>query len=117
MHKYTPQDKIEIVQGYLDGKFSLTQKAQELGYSATPGCFKRWVQIYQQHGPEGLYPSVGKRTYTKEFKKDVVEAYLRGDGSAFELAAKYKISTADILLRWVRLYNTPKELTDYIPKR
>ena len=117
MHKYTPQDKIEIVQGYLDGKFSLTQKAQELGYSATPGCFKRWVQIYQQHGPEGLYPTVGNRTYTKEFKMYVVEAYLRGDGSAFELAAKYKISTADILLRWVRLYNTHKELTDYIPKR
>lgn len=117
MRKYTPEAKIEIVQGYLDGKFSLTQKARELGYFDTPGCFKRWVRIYQQHGSEGLYPSVGNRTYTKEFKKEVVKAYLRGEGSAFELAAKYKISTADILLGWVRLYNTNKELTDYVPKR
>ena len=117
MRKYTPEAKIEIAQGYLDGKFSLIQKARELGYSDVPGCFYRWVQIYQQHGPKGLYPPVGNRTYTKEFKKEVVEAYLHGEGSAFELAAKHKISTADILLNWVRLYNTNKELTDYVPKR
>ena len=47
----------------------------------------------------------------------VVEQYLDGFSSAVDLAAKYKISSADILLRWVRLYNANKELMDYCPKR
>jgi len=47
----------------------------------------------------------------------VVEEYLNGAGSAFNLAAKYKISAADILLRWVKLYNANRELKDYDPKR
>ena len=47
MRKYTSDEKVEIVEGYLQGKFSLLEKALELGYKSVPGCFKRWVQIYQ----------------------------------------------------------------------
>ena len=117
MRKYSTEDKLAIVEGYLNRNFSLGEKAKELGYKKEPGCFRRWVQVYQQQGPEGLCSSVGHRTYRKEFKLAAVEAYLKGEGSAFEIAAKYKISTADILLKWVKLYNTNKELTDYEPKR
>lgn len=42
----------------------------------------------------------------------VVEEYLCGTGSAVNLAAKHKISTADVLL-----YNANRKLKDYIPKR
>ena len=117
MRKYTSDEKVEIVEGYLQGKFSLLEKALELGYKSVPGCFKRWVQIYQYQGANGLYKSYGNCSYTSEFKLAAVEAYLRGDGSASLLAAKYRISTADVLLRWVKLYNTNKELKDYDPKR
>ena len=47
----------------------------------------------------------------------VVEEYIAGGISAFELAAKYKLSGADVLLRWVSLYNANRELKDYSPKR
>lgn len=115
--KYTPKEKIEIVEGYINGQYSLNTKAHELGYKRAPGCFFRWLNVYQEHGPTGLFPSQGNSIYTKDFKIMVVEEYIIGAGSASELAAKYKISNADILLRWVEMYNTNRELKDYCPKR
>lgn len=115
--KYTPEEKIQIVEGYVNGEYSWKEKANELGYKYAPGCFSRWLKVYQEHGSAELYPSQGHNTYTKEFKQMVVEEYLDGAGSAFKLAAKYKISAADILLRWVKLYNANRELKDYDPKR
>ena len=47
----------------------------------------------------------------------VVEAYLGGKGSAVDLAAKYRISTANILLRWVFAYNANRELKEDVYKR
>ena len=59
----------------------------------------------------------GHKSYTAEFKTMVVEEYLSGKGSAVDLAAKHKISTEAVLLRWVSLYNVNKKLKDYNPKR
>ncbi len=115
--KYTVEEKLNIVQGYLKGIFSLEEKAHELGYKRAPGCFTRWVRQYQAQGAEGLLHLTGNKSYTAEFKTMMVEEYLCGKGSAVDLAAKHKISTADVLLRWVSLYNTNRKLKDYDPKR
>lgn len=115
--KYTAEEKLNIVQGYLKGSFSLGEKAHELGYKKAPGCFIRWVRQYQAQGAEGLLHLTGNKSYTAEFKTMVVEEYLCGKGSADDLAAKHKISTAGVLLRWVSLYNANRKLKDYDPKR
>ena len=115
--KYTVEEKLNIVQGYLKGIFSLEEKAHELGYKRAPGCFTRWVRQYQAQGAEGLLHLTGNKSYTAEFKTMMVEEYLCGKGSAVDLAAKHKISTADVLLRWVSLYNANRKLKDYDPKR
>mgnify|MGYP000199363344 FL=1 len=115
--KYTSEEKLNIVEGYLNGLFSLEEKAHELGYKTAPGCFKRWVRQYQEQGAEGLLRPAGNTSYTAEFKTMVVEEYLSGKGSAVDLAAKHKISTADVLLHWVSLYNANRKLKEYNPKR
>ena len=46
-----------------------------------------------------------------------ISLYFSGKGSAVDLAAKHKISTADVLLHWVLLYNANRKLKDYNPKR
>lgn len=115
--KYTVEEKLSIAQGYLNGSFSLGQKAHELGYKSTPGCFWRWVLQYQEQGAEGFLRLAGNKTYTAEFKTMVIEEYLCGKGSADELAAKHKISTGGVLLRWVSLYNANRKLKDYVPNR
>ena len=115
--KYSYEEKLSVLEGYLNGAFSLGEKAHEFGYKAIPGCFKRWIRQYQEQGAEGLLPLTGHNSYTAEFKTMVVEDYLCGKGSAADLAAKHKISNADVLLHWISLYNANRELTDYCPKR
>lgn len=118
--KYTAEEKIEIVKEYLSGKSSLRDIGHRLGYTCKkgyPGCFNRWVTLYNEHGEEAFFSPKGNNTYSKEFKIQIVEEYIEGVASACVLAAKYKLSNADILLRWVKLYNANRELTDYCPKR
>lgn len=116
--KYSVEEKIEIVEGYLKGEYSLDGKAKELGYNACPGSFKRWVSIYRAYGRDGLIEcamSKGHRSYSKEFKEYVVLEYLDGKGSARELCARHKISNENLLYKWVDEYNSCIELTDYHP--
>ena len=117
MRKYSLEDKIKIVEGYLEGKYSLDSKAHELGYIRAPGCFFQWVRVYQKHGPAGFCKTSKSNTYTSKFKQMVVEEYLSGVDSAVMLAAKYKLGNASVLLNWVKLYNANRELKDYCPER
>ena len=114
--KYSAEEKLKIVEGYLDGKYSLDSKARELGYTRAPGCFFQWVRIYKKHGPEVFLKKSKNNTYTSVFKQMVVEEYLSGIDSAVMLAAKYKLE-AGILLNWVKLYNANRKLKDYCPNR
>jgi transposase len=106
--KYTYEEKLNIVEGYLNGDFTLSEKAHELGYHAIPGCFQRWIKQYKVHGREGLHRK--NRTYTSELKMKAVEEYLSGKDSAVNIVAKYDISCVDVLLRWVSLYNSNRKL-------
>lgn len=118
--RFSPEEKIQIVKEYLSGKSTFREIGQRLGYTCKngfSGCFNRWLSLYRQHGEAAFYKAKGNTSYSKEFKLMVVEELLGTGASACELAAKYQISTADVLLRWVSLYNANRELTDYCPKR
>ena len=118
--KYSVDEKLKIVKKYLSGEASLKEIGLELGYSTKkgyPGCFARWVALYREHGEAAFYTTPGNNTYTKEFKTMLAEEYIKGVDSASNLAAKYQLSNADVLLRWVKLYNANRELKDYNPKR
>ena len=118
--KYTSKEKLEIVKEYLSGKSSLTDIGKRLGYVSKkgyPGCFDYWVLLYRYHGENAFFKAKGNSTYTKEFKMIVVEDYFNSDSSCFEIAAKYKLSSESVLLKWISQYNANKELKDYCPKR
>ena len=57
------------------------------------------------------------KSYTKEFKMQVVEEYISGHGSLEELILKYDISSTIQLRKWISVYNANRELKDYCPKR
>lgn len=118
--KYSANEKISIIKRYLSGEASLHDIALELGYTnkkGNPGCFNRWVALYREHGENAFYCTPGNNTYTKAFKMQVVEEFISGSNSASNLAAKYRLGNADVLLRWAKLYNANRELKDYCPKR
>ena len=112
--KYTPQEKEIAVIDYIDGNKSRAQICDELDISTR--TIQDWAGIYNKHGITGLLIKNKNQSYTKEFKIQVVEEYIRGKGSTIELALKYNISSG-LLRKWIKLYNSNMELKDYYPKQ
>ena len=111
--KFSKEQKIEICRRYLDGSESISSLAEEINVSKT--TIERWIRIFKAYGDSAFDEKPANESYTKEFKRKVVEAYLAGEGSLRDIAVKYKIPACGTVLAWVKLYNDHIELKDYIP--
>ena len=72
--------------------------------------------MYRSQGASCFNARPHNATYTKEFKQQVVEAYLAGEGSIEVLAIKYKIPAHETVRVWIQKYNNLEELKDSDPK-
>ena len=113
--KHSPDWIIERVKEYLEGKGSLMSIARENSITGT--TLMVWVKKYQEHGESVFFKAKGNKHYTKDFKIKCAEAVLSGEGSVFDIVARYNISSRSVLQRWISKYNANKELKDYDPKR
>lgn len=109
--KHTKEEKLEIVRKYNNGEGSYESLGNSIG--VTLNTVKKWVVQYNEHGESVFDDKPRNKTYTKEFKTEVVQAYLNGKGSYIDLAVKYNISSDTTILSWVKEYNTPEGLKDY----
>lgn len=98
----TPEDKLKAVQEYLTGQGSLNTIAAKYGVTRSP--FRKWIAKYKAFGNEAFLRT-GNNSYTTEFKRKVVECYLKGEGSLQELSIKFKIPSWDTVSRWILKYN------------
>lgn len=109
--KCSYEEKIQAVEDYLNGKRNQKQIALDLGLGkrgrSTVGL---WVRKYQEAGPESLRSSSANRSYSKEFKEQIVQEYLNGQGSMQDLAIKYGIPNHRTVQEWVMMYNSHKKL-------
>ena len=55
------------------------------------------------------------KSYTKEFKEEVVQVYLNGKGSYLDVATAFDIPSDTTVINWVKKYNGHIEQTDYKP--
>ena len=108
--KFSKEQKIEICRRYLDGSESISSLAEEINVSKT--TIERWIRIFQAYGDSAFDEKPANESYTKEFKRKVVEAYLAGEGSLRDIAVKYKIPACGTVLVWVKLYSDYIELKD-----
>ena len=77
----------------------------------------KWINKYRAYG-SGVFDSKPHNSkYTKEFKQEVVEAYLTGEGSIEVIANKYNVHSDSTVMSWIKKYNNLKELKDYNPRR
>ena len=111
----TPEFKIQLCEKYLTGEDSYKALAAEHGIGCT--SLVRWVAKYREQGATCFYRLPGNTRYSKEFKEQCVKAFLSGQGSANDIAAKYNISDESVLRKWIMKYNAHMELKDYDPKR
>lgn len=113
-HKLSEKEKVTICEQYLSGKKSKIQLASE--NEITVETVRRWVNQYQELGSSIFHKKAHNKNYTKEFKQEVVEAYLAGEGTPEHLANKYNIPSKSTVQKWIIKYNNLEELRDYNPK-
>ena len=111
--QYSKELKLSIVKRYLDGKESALILANEL--NSNPNVIRKWVKKYQVLGESTFDVSTSNTAYAKEFKQQVVLAYLNGEGSYLDLSIKYDVPSSETVRNWVKDYNSHIELKDYIP--
>ena len=102
--KLTPEQKVMIVESYLNGEISQNRASQI--YDVAQASIRRWIQKYEAEGPEALQPPQEKRIYSDELKTQAVLDYLSGAGSLMDICKKYKIRDNRQLRRWIKRYNS-----------
>lgn len=114
--KYTYEEKLKACEEYISGTSSASEIAERLRMGTRGQVRVRlWAKQYQANGPEILRETKTNKSYTKEFKLQVVEEYLSGSGSLEDLQVKYGIRSLEQIRQWISKYNSHEELKDYDP--
>lgn len=100
----TTEERIRLVEKYLNNEGSLGSLAKTVGVSYI--TLKYWVDIYKNEGPTGLLPQKKYRSYSIEVKIQAVSDYLNGMGSLNKIARKYNLRSPTQLINWIKVYNT-----------
>lgn len=114
--KYSKELKLEIVKRYLKG-----ESAEYLGNEykleyKRDNPIRHWARRYAVLGDKAFESSSKNKSYSKEFKQQVINDYLNGVDSYDGLTNTYNISSSSIVKKWVKKYNEGIEIKDYNPK-
>ena len=111
--RFTPYEKEQACLDYINGNRSRSEICNCLHISKNDSrlgmpSIKIWdFRIYKENK---------NRSYSKEFKMELVEKCISGEASSIDLGHQYDISSG-LLRKWIRMYNANIELKDYNPKQ
>ena len=111
--KCTVEEKVAAVEDYLNGTRSVSEIMADLSIKSTR-TIRDWILAYQNGGIEALCPVTANHSYSKEFKLEMIQRYIAGEGSVTELCARYGIPAHVTLQNWISLYNANRELRDNV---
>ena len=112
--RFTPYEKEQACLDYINGNRSRSEICNCLHISTR--TIQDWAAIYKKYGILGFTKKTKNRSYSKEFKMELVEKCISGEASSIDLGHQYDISSG-LLRKWIRMYNANIELKDYNPKR
>lgn len=104
------QNKITIIKALESGSHTISELVYT--YKVAKRAIYNWVYRYEKYGVDGLKESTTCKKYSKELKLAAVEDYLNGDYSQGEVVRKYELSSLSLLQRWIKKYNSHRELKD-----
>lgn len=107
---YTPRFKMEVLQAWGDGSYTLAEILNK--YKVSETAIREWKYRFDTFGSEGLKDSSTWKKYSKDIKLLAVSDYLFGNYSLFEVIRKYEISSHSVLRKWIKKYNSHSELKD-----
>ena len=112
--RLTPYEKEQACLDYINGNRSRSEICNCLHISTR--TIQDWAAIYKKYGILGFTKKTKNRSYSKEFKIELVEKCISGEASSIDLGQQYDISSG-LLRKWIRMYNANIELKDYNPQR
>ncbi|MCM3685203.1 transposase, partial [Mesobacillus subterraneus] len=107
---FSLQDKIKIIKALENGNHTISEL--EFIYKVSNMAIYDWIYKFEKYGVEGLDESSTWKRYSKELKLSAVQDYLSGDYSIQEVTRKYEISSTSLLRKWIKKYNSHRELKD-----
>ncbi|AJA23476.1 transposase [Bacillus cereus] len=108
--KYSKAEKLVILALYKDGHHSIADITAK--FSVDPGTIRDWKRRYEVNGEDGLEEALSWKRYSKELKLAAVNDYLSGHDSLNKIIQKYNISSTAVLRKWIKKYNSHRELND-----
>lgn len=111
--KLSKETKLEIVNRYKAGESS--SMLADI-YDIDGHTIVRWFKVHESIGPSSFKHRKENKAYSKTLKETAINAYLSGEGSLGDISIKYKISSPEMLRKWIIKYNSHIETTDYDPK-
>ena len=107
MAKYKTEFKIKVVKEYLEGNIGYKGLAKK--YSIPDhSTVRRWVNVYESQGYDGLKVSRKNSSYSLDLKLNVVDLYLTGEMSYQSLANELKINNPPMIAKWVKEFRAHK---------
>lgn len=115
MAKYSYELKREIVERYLNCEGGYRSLAVEYSIPQSD-TVRKWVKAYEMLGYDGLKRVTNKRVYSLDFMLHVVELYLTGKHTYYELAKMVGVPNVSTLITWVHKYEIAG-IDGLIPKK
>ena len=83
----------------------MREAARRAGVGHT--TMESWISRYRSEGISALEENGNrsKRKYSEDFKRQVAEEYLSGQGSSMAIAEKYHLRSGNLVLDWVKAYH------------
>ena len=100
MTKYNQQFKQQVVDFYFANHENLPQTFRRFGVARQ--TVRRWIAQFRHAGANGLAVLHTTRTYTPEFKRQVVQAVRKGEFSAEEACLRFGIANSGVVSQWLK---------------
>jgi transposase len=108
--KYNAEEKLEILMQYHESTLSISEICQTYGINRK--TLSGWRYNYETYGKDGLEESKTWKIYSKDLKLAAIENYLSGNYSQGDIVKIYELSGKSIFRRWIKQYNSHRELKD-----
>ncbi|MCA1031902.1 helix-turn-helix domain-containing protein [Bacillus timonensis] len=112
---YSSEFKYAIIMSYKNEDYTITEICSK--YNISTRTLYDWIEKHEKYGLSGLNDLRTWQPYPKELKEEAVRDFLSGKYSQLELIRKYETSSRSVLQRWVKQYNSHRDLKDTSKER
>ncbi|MCF7530261.1 helix-turn-helix domain-containing protein [Neisseria lisongii] len=102
MTKYNQTFKQQVVEFYFTHDENLSQTLHHFGLPSM--TVRRWIAQFLHSGNSGLAVLHAKRTYSPEFKQQVIQAVCKGEWTTEDATLHFGLSSSSLISRWLQAF-------------